>query len=228
MCTWEFSMDPTYSYAQYLAPRSFLSSRSVADARVRSTPPPPRRRWRRGRGSWEATSLIKDERGIRNEVKDNMRLRCMLWMSQLTHSPWRFFPAIFGYRRSLVHSTYVHMCGTSMTKSSGLFGSFWDLDFLTFTKSTITRPKMTFIQHAKVPTYSTNRGLSKNAIKKVVILIGSKDIVFAKSLWRTGQVYSRWVDTYVRNCKGLFIRSPPKQRKKFGTRSFELVVTRRQ
>ncbi len=49
---------------------------------------------------------------------------------------------------------------------------------------------MTFIQHAKVPTYSTNRGLSKNAIKKVVILIGSKDIVFAKSLWRTGQVYS--------------------------------------
>ena len=190
MCTWEFSMDPTYSYAQYLAPRSFLSSRSVADARVRSTPPPPRRRWRRGRGSWEATSLIKDERGIRNEVKDNMRLRCMLWMSQLTHSPWRFFPAIFGYRRSLVHSTYVHMCGTSMTKSSGLFGSFWDLDFLTFTKSTITRPKMTFIQHAKVPTYSTNRGLSKNAIKKVVILIGSKDIVFAKSLWRTGQVYS--------------------------------------
>ena len=190
MCTWEFSMDPTYSYAQYLAPRSFLSSRSVADPPVRSTPPPPRRRWRRGRGSWEATSLIKDERGIRNEVKDNMRLRCMLWMSQLTHSPWRFFPAIFGYRRSLVHSTYVHMCGTSMTKSSGLFCSFWDLDFLTFTKSTITRPKMTFIQHAKVPTYSTNRGLSKNAIKKVVILIGSKDIVFAKSLWRTGQVYS--------------------------------------
>ena len=89
-----------------------------------------------------------------------------------------------------VHSTYVHMCGTSMTKSSGLFCSFWDLDFLTFTKSTITRPKITFRQHVKVPTYSTNRGLSKNAIKKVVILIGSKDIVFAKSLWRTGQVYS--------------------------------------
>ena len=89
-----------------------------------------------------------------------------------------------------VHSTYVHMCGTSMTKSSGLFCSFWDLDFLTFTKSTITRPKITFRQHVKVPTYSINRGLSKNAIKKVVIPIGSKDMVFAKSLWRTGQVYS--------------------------------------
>ena len=62
-----------------------------------------------------------------------------------------------------VHSTYVHMCGTSMTKSSGLFCSFWDLDFLTFTKSTITRPKITFRQHVKVPTYSTNQGLSKNA-----------------------------------------------------------------
>jgi hypothetical protein len=56
---------------------------------------------------------------------------------------------------------------------------------------------MTFIQHAKVPTYSTNRGLSKNAIKKVVILIGSKDIVFAKSLWRTGQVYSRLHKIYM-------------------------------
>ncbi len=39
----------------------------------------------------------------------------------------------------------------------------------------------------KIPTYSTNQGLSKNAIKKVAILIGSKDMVFAKSLWRTGQ-----------------------------------------
>jgi hypothetical protein len=56
---------------------------------------------------------------------------------------------------------------------------------------------MTFIQHAKVPTYSTNRGLSKNAIKKVVILIGSKDIVFAKSLWRTGQVYSTYLLHYL-------------------------------
>ncbi len=39
---------------------------------------------------------------------------------------------------------------------------------------------MSFRQHVKVPTYSTNRGLSKNAIKKVVILIGSKDMLFAK------------------------------------------------
>ena len=83
-----------------------------------------------------------------------------------------------------------------MTKSSGLFCSFWDLDFLTFTKSTITRPKITFRQHVKVPTYSTNRGLSKNAIKKVVIPIGSKDLVFAKSLWRTGQVYSTILFTF--------------------------------
>ncbi len=49
---------------------------------------------------------------------------------------------------------------------------------------------MTSRQPVKVPTYSTNRGLSKNAIKKVVILIGSKDKVFAKSLWWTCQVYN--------------------------------------
>jgi hypothetical protein len=45
-----------------------------------------------------------------------------------------------------------------------------------------TSTKITFRQHVKVPTYSINQGLSKNAIKKVVIPIGSKDMVFAKSL----------------------------------------------
>jgi hypothetical protein len=133
--------------------------------------------------------LCTDSYARRNKVLATSSI-CVRTLKIYSYIPtlWQNVSTIRTYLS--VHSTYVHMCGTSMTKSSGLFCSFWDLDFLTFTKSTITRPKITFRQHVKVPTYSTNRGLSKNAIKKVVIPIGSKDMVFAKSLWRTGQVYS--------------------------------------
>ena len=138
--------------------------------------------------------LCTDSYARRNKVLATSSI-CVRTLTIYSYIPtlWQNVSTIRTYLS--VHSTYVHMCGTSMTKSSGLFCSFWDLDFLTFTKSTITRPKITFRQHVKVPTYSTNRGLSKNAIKKVVIPIGSKDMVFAKSLWRTGQVYSSSVCT---------------------------------
>ncbi len=65
-------------------------------------------------------------------------------------------------------------------------------------------PPLSFRQHyVKVPTYSTNRGLSKNAIKKVVILIGSKDSFCKKSLTNLSGLF------YCKKCKkiGMYIKS---------------------
>jgi hypothetical protein len=56
------------------------------------------------------------------------------------------------------------------------------LEFRKFTKSSISWSKIIFRQTLEVLTYSNNQGESKNAVKRVVVLIPLQDMVFEESL----------------------------------------------